>query len=60
MVEEIVKGDLDPESAKLVGRILSKDREHLIALMETMQENLSRENYEQRWENDDQKQEYLN
>ena len=39
MVEEIVKGDLDPESADLVGRILQKDREHLIAMMEIMQEN---------------------
>mgnify|MGYP000973362960 FL=1 len=60
MVEEIIKGDLDPESADLVGRILSKDREHLIAMMETMQENLSRENDRQEWKNDDRDQQYLN
>mgnify|MGYP001354260971 FL=1 len=60
MVEEIIKGDLDPQSADLVGRILSKDREHLIAMMETMQENLSRENDRQEWKNDDQDQQYLN
>jgi bacterioferritin len=67
MTEEIVKGDLDPESAELVGRILSKDREHLIAMMKIMQENLKQENDEQKRanggqkrENDSHKQEYLN
>ncbi|NMA35048.1 MAG: ferritin-like domain-containing protein [Clostridiaceae bacterium] len=67
MTEEIVKGDLDPESAELVGRILSKDREHLIAMMEIMQENLKQENDvkirandRQRWENDSQGQNFLN
>jgi len=50
MVEEIVKGDLDPESADLVGRILQKDREHLIAMMEIMQEKLKRENKDQKQE----------
>jgi len=52
MVEEIVKGDLDPESSELVGRILQKDREHLIAMMEIMQEHLIQEN-------DHQEQDYL-
>ena len=30
--EEIVKGDLDPESRKLIEAILDKDREHVVRL----------------------------
>jgi bacterioferritin len=32
MAEEIVKGDLDPESRKLIEDILDKDREHVTLL----------------------------
>ncbi len=37
--EEIVKGDLDAESADLISNILSKDREHLNTMVNIMQNN---------------------
>lgn len=40
MAEEIIKGDLDPESAELIGKILSKDREHLVTMLGIMKDNL--------------------
>lgn len=39
MAEEIVKGDLDPESSSIVSDVLKNDRRHLDMMMEFMQNN---------------------
>lgn len=39
MVEEVIKGDLDEESMKLVENILSQDHDHLKSMLNLMPDN---------------------
>ncbi|MDP4181767.1 MAG: DUF2383 domain-containing protein [Bacillota bacterium] len=39
MAEELVKGDLDSESAVIARKVLSEDKEHLVRMKELMENN---------------------